>query len=323
MGSFCVAAFGAVLTSASCSTLPEIKDPPARHFAHAPKTGRIIIYGDTRGAVHFGPINVESLRRKTDYETERQLVTARLAEEKPDLIVHSGDIVERGSSAGQWLEWERDMAPLRQAGVPLYMAWGNHEYWADPGEAAGYIAERFPHLGGAHWYAVQYDRLLIVVLDSNFTQLASQARERQNAWLEATLAQADAAPEIEAVFLVAHHSPYTNSTTHPPHEDSQNNFVARAKKSKKVRAYISGHVHNYERFFLDGIHFVVAGGGGAPQTKVNITSPKYPDQFQGPEIRPFQYCLVRVDDRRIAVDVMMLRREDRSWARGDGFTIER
>lgn len=312
--------FVLLVLSASCRSLPPVPDGTDYRIPRA--TGRIIVYGDTRGATRWGPINLEGFIRETDYARERELVMARLLEEKPDLIVHSGDVISRGSSGTEWGAWDASSAGLRAAKIPLFLAWGNHEYFLDPGEAAIHIDRRFPHLEGRHWYAVRYDRLLVVVLDSNFDELPRSDRSRQEAWLEQTLARADGDAGLAAVVLVCHHSPYTNSRVHAPDEQVQKRFVARARKCSKFRAMITGHVHNYERFLVDGAHFVVAGGGGAPKTAVNRESPRYPDLFDGPEVRPFQYCLVTVGPERIAVDVVMLNEADGTWYRGDGFTLD-
>lgn len=309
------ATFAALLASACCSTGPPI--PDGFELAQPNDSGRFVVYGDTRKGMPF-----EGLLRETEFERERQLVARRLLEEKPDFIVHSGDLVGRGSSGTQWeTDWDVATAPLRRAGIPIYMAFGNHEYWYDRGEAARHIARRFPRLAGRHWYSIRAGRILIVVLDSNFDELRKGDAAAQDAWLDRTIAQADADADIATVLLVFHHSPYTNSVTHAPHDESNRRFVDRARRTHKTRGVITGHVHNYERFLVDGIQFVVAGGGGAPKTAVNVDRQRFKDEFAGPAERPFQYCLFTVEAKRIVVDVMMLR-GDGTWYRGDGFTIE-
>jgi len=116
-----------LVTAVVCSSLPRV--PTGLEIVQPRASGRFIIYGDTRKGMPF-----ESLLRKTDYDRERRLVAARIAEEKPDFVLHTGDLVGRGSSGTQWHEeWDEAVRPLSDARVPIYMAWGNHEYWADPG----------------------------------------------------------------------------------------------------------------------------------------------------------------------------------------------
>lgn len=71
---------------------------------------RVVLYGDSRSghAVHT------------------QLVQAILAED-PDLVLSTGDVVERGTEEGDWDRFFSVAGPLI-ARVPLYLAPGNHEY---------------------------------------------------------------------------------------------------------------------------------------------------------------------------------------------------
>ena len=150
---------------------------------------------------------------------------------------------------------------------------------------------------------------------------SAQNAARQDAWLDRTLTDAENDASITTVILTAHHAPYTNSLTHDPDVESQQRFVARARKCPKYRAYVAGHVHNYERFVIDGVQYVVAGGGGAPKTAVDVEKPTFKDEFSGPAVRPFQYCVLSVEAKRIVFDVMMLK-DDGTWYRGDGFVLD-
>ncbi len=312
--------FIGILGSACCSTPPPI--PDGLRFEHPRTTGRFIIYGDTRASVPF-----EWVKRETDYSSERGQITVQIVAEKPEFIVHTGDLVGRGSSNTAWAKWDNDMKAVGDSRIVMYAAFGNHEYWYDSGEASTLFALRFPHLQGRHWYGLRYDRVLLVILDSNFDSMkstdrtAEQNAARQDAWLDRALAEAESDASITTVILCAHHAPYTNSTTHEPDAESQRRFVGRAKKCSKYRAYVAGHVHNYERFVIDGVQYVVAGGGGAPKTAVDVEKPKFKDEFQGPAVRPFQYCVVTVEATRIVFDVIMLK-DDGTWYRGDGFVLD-
>jgi predicted phosphodiesterase len=307
--------FFAVVLNASCSTRPPA---PNGFTLETPRaTGRFVVYGDTRRAVVGEP-----LLRETHFDRERQLVADRLVAERPDFIIHSGDLVGRGSSGTQWdEEWDVMTAPLKRAGVPIFMSFGNHEYWLDPGEAMQHIHSRFPRLERRHWYALRYDRLLFVMLDSNFDKLYPDEVRRQDDWLERTLDDAGADATIATVIAVFHHPLYTNSVVHKPDAKSREHFLPRFAACAKLRIVFNGHVHNYERFLIGGVHYVVAGGGGAPKTAVDIKAPQYRDEFAGPAVRPFQYCLLTLEAARLAVDIMMLG-DDGTWYRGDGFVVE-
>jgi hypothetical protein len=96
------------------------------------------------------------------------------------------------------------------------------------------------------------------------------------------------------------------------------NFLEAAKKTKKFKAYIAGHVHTYERFLEDGIHFVVSGGGGAPLNDVESgRGTKHKDVYQGS--RRFHYLKVTVKDD-VHVETIMLD-EKGAWSKVDEFTF--
>jgi hypothetical protein len=56
-------------------------------------------------------------------------------------------------------------------------------------------------------------------------------------------------------------------------------FLARAPEKSRARFVVTaGHVHNYERFYQDGIVYLVSGGGGAkPYTIVRQPADLYQD----------------------------------------------
>jgi hypothetical protein len=56
-------------------------------------------------------------------------------------------------------------------------------------------------------------------------------------------------------------------------------FLAQAPEKSRVRFVVAaGHIHNYERFYQDGIVYLVSGGGGAePRPIVRLPADLYQD----------------------------------------------
>ncbi len=280
-------------------------------------TGRVVIYGDSRPAVS----GERFFLGRTDPVKERAQIIARIAAEKPDLVIHSGDLVARGSSEGHWTKWDETHKAILDAKIPFYPALGNHEYDGDTKEALGYLNKRFPELGGCRWYAVRSGPLLFVLVDSNFDELPKEFVEAQDAWYRKTLKDAGSDPDVKAVIVVSHHPPYTDSVVHGPSEETKRRFADPAAACPKFRHYVAGHVHNYERFLVGGIPYVVSGGGGAPQTAVRTSDFRTEPAFQGPELRPFHYLLLAVGQNGASVDTMMLQ-PDGAWKSGDRFEFK-
>ena len=258
---------------------------------------------------------------RTDPARERGLIIDRIAAEKPDLIVHSGDLVGRGSSASHWDLWDRTHKPILDAKIPFYPALGNHEYDGDTKEALGYFRQRFPFVGECRWYAVRAGPLLFALLDTNFDELPPKFVAAQEAWFQETLRAANEDPEVKALILVSHHPPYTNSNVHEPSEETRRRFADPAAACSKFKLFVAGHVHNYERFSIKGVPFIVSGGGGAPQTAVRTADFRTGSEYKGPELRPFHYLLLTVGPTGATVDTMMLQPDD-SWKSGDRIELK-
>jgi predicted phosphodiesterase len=306
--------FLAVFLLASCkaSSVPPQIDP----IQVALPTGRIVVYGDSRPAV----TGESFFMGRSDPAAERALIIKRIAAEKPDLIIHSGDLVQRGSSDDHWEAFDETHRAIFDAKIPFHTALGNHEYEGDTKEALGYYHRRFPDKKRCRWYAVQAGPLLFAMLDSNFDALAPEFVPAQDEWYLKTLKEAEADPAVHAVIVVSHHPPYTNSAVHGPSEETRRRFVDPASKFRKFKMYVAGHVHNYERFQIGGVAFLVSGGGGAPSTPVSIRNVRTPPAYDGPEIRPFHYLLFTVAKDRAAGETWMLQ-DDGSWKVGDRFDI--
>jgi 3',5'-cyclic AMP phosphodiesterase CpdA len=306
-----------LLLAAACKKSPlDVPDQVDPIKVNLP-TKRIILYGDSRTATRGEGF----FMGRTDPARERPLIVAQVAAEKPDLIIHSGDLVARGASEDHWKAWDLLHKPLIDAKIPFHSVLGNHEYTGGSLAGLDFHAERFPSHKGCRWYAVRAGPLLFAMVDTNFDDLPTTFIERQGEWFQQTLIDADADKDVKALVVVSHHPPYTNSTVHGPSEETRRRFSDTAAACSKFRMYLAGHVHNYERFLVKGAHYVVSGGGGAPQTAVNINKFRTEPAFHGPEIRPFHYLLMTVGDAGAVVDAMMLQSDD-SWKSGDRFEIK-
>jgi hypothetical protein len=145
---------------------------------------------------------------------------------------------------------------------------------------------------GPRWYSVLKAGALFLVLDSNVvddqggvrlrTDLHSVAEwDEQMRFVRDHLVAADRDPRVHHVFVLLHHPIYTRSTGHPsarplwdyprgtPAERQARTLKHWLDQSRKLRAVLAGHVHNYERYVcerdgLPPVIYAVVGGGGAP-----------------------------------------------------------
>jgi 3',5'-cyclic AMP phosphodiesterase CpdA len=279
-------------------------------------TARIIIYGDSRPAV----TGEQFFMGRTDPEAERALVIERIAFERPDLIIHSGDLVTRGGNEEHWKNFDLTHKAIFDAKIPFHATLGNHEYLGEESDRLRHLHARFPERKGCRWYAVRAGPILFAMLDTNFDELPKSFVESQDAWFGKLLRDAASDEGVKALIVVAHHPPYTNSKTHGPSEETRRRFSDTAATCPKFRMFVAGHVHNYERFDIKGVPYVVSGGGGAPQTGVRTSEFRTEPAFKGPEYRPFHYLLMTVGDAGASVATVMLQ-DDATWKTGDRFEL--
>lgn len=212
--------------------------PLGRAGAEAPACSRCAaVYGDSRDG----------------HEAHRRIV-ARILALKPALVFHSGDMVHDGRSDEAWKSFDEITAGLRRS-AEFFPVHGNHENHAPRFFAEFQLDPKKP------WYSVDRFGVHFAVLDSESPFWKGTS---QGTWLEKDLKAASAREDVRHIVVLLHRPIY--GTGHHGPDDSKVLAPALTPWFKKygVGAVFSGHDHLYERSQVDGITYVVAGGGGAP-----------------------------------------------------------
>lgn len=193
-------------------------------------------------------------------ESHRRVVE-RMAQEVPDFILGTGDMVDEGSKQEQWQEFFAIEAALLRDNV-YFPCVGNHDRQGRGRTADTYRAYfSVPDNGGdtERYYAFTYGASRFLVLDSN---VHSFGLTDQTAWIERELIAARQDPAVRHVFVVMHHPPFSVSL-HGGHRDLRERWTPLFERYN-VTAVFSGHDHVYTRAEHDGVRYFVSGGGGAP-----------------------------------------------------------
>ncbi len=275
----------------------------------------VIAYGDTR---FTDPANHEA----TDPDARRALV-AKIADEKPDALVISGDLPLDGSVANDYTVFHDETAAWRQAGLRVYPALGNHELKRGQDIAPTNWWAAFPELNHRRWYSVAFGNNLILSVDSD---LPLTEGSRQQMWVKDQLDHLPASTQY--VFVSLHHPPIADSIVDTHSHDARPNeqalaalLEARQPSTHAAFVVIAGHIHNYERFNQNGVIYLVSGGGGARPYPVSRT-PR--DLYQDPAFPNFHY--VRFDFDGKALHATMVRLADPGaskpvWEKKDKFDV--
>lgn len=214
-------------------------------FQTAPAPGepfRFVVYGDTRSQPEA-----------------HAAVVKRILKFHPQLVVHTGDLVADGRSEEAWADFWRVIDPLAST-MSFFPALGNHER-----NAQWY----FTFFGPLRDYSFDYGSVHFTVLDTNRppSEYASQDR-----WLKEDLARSSRIPWH---VVICHHTPVT-CIAEERRRVAAERLLARLEpilKAGRVQAVFSGHDHNYQRHEVNGITYVVTGGGGAPLYDVRPDTP--------------------------------------------------
>jgi hypothetical protein len=138
---------------------------------------------------------------------------------------------------------------------------GNHDWMA---EGARPYLDYFTLPGNERYYDVAWGDVHVFVLDSDPSEPDGiTAESRQAAWLRERVAASRARWKI----VTMHHAPYSSG----PHGSTQ--VMRWPYKQWGVDLVLAGHDHDYERFDIDGLPFIVNGLGGAVFYPLRSTAP--------------------------------------------------
>jgi hypothetical protein len=277
----------------------------------------IVAYGDIR---FTDPKETEATNPKV-----RRWLVDKIAAEKPDAVLLGGDVPWRGGQANDYAVYRSETQSWREAHLRIYPALGNHELIGFEQQCLENWWSAFPELRGRRWYSVQLgDSVYVLNLDSNSSLMPDS---EQMAWVRS---QFGTLPQTARfVFLNLHHPPVVDvqpngdaSHNGRPNEKALADFLAKAPEKSRVRFIVAaGHVHNYERFFQDGIVYLVTGGGGAKPYPIVRTAADLYQDFAFPN-----YHYVRFVESGDKMEATMIRVADPDassprWEEKDHFEI--
>ncbi len=244
-------------------------------------------------------------------------------------VVNSGDVVwwgNQGRTVADSPYWKRvndtQLKPLPQADAEMRAAglegrWfispGNHEVWGDPKiegmlNAVPYLKKfgvtpdnpiyKFDFKGVRFIYlwSGKYDAQSPSMWTSDKPKYAEQITQLQK-WLDEARAKG-----IKKAFITFHYPTFARSGFGAiPGPDNPHKAIAAYAKDMEVVVF-NGHIHTTEMFDVDGVKYLMLGGGGAEQdpilpgrTSVNVPADYPPDLYWKGQPPKEEYNYVLVD----------------------------
>ena len=312
-----VAVFACLAGSAPAVMGPSPSADSAPTFTVAPPKGSwtLIAYGDTR---FTNPADhVES------NPEARQALVRKIADEKPSVLLISGDLPYHGGDANDYVVYHVETEPWRQAGIRVFPALGNHELYhpRDQNECNTCLENwwnTFPELRGRRWYSVRFGEVYIITLDSN---LELTPGSEQSQWLAEQLKELP--KDVRYLFISLHYPPIADpvhlSTSHNARPNEQAVALQLEEAARQITAkivVIAGHIHNYERFQRAGVDYLISGGGGARPYQID-RSPI--DLYQDSTFPVFHYVKFVRDGG--SVRATMYRLDKGNFVAADSFIV--
>ena len=248
----------------------------------------VLAYGDTR---FTDPANVTATN-----PIARKALIARMAEERPDAIVISGDVPWHGGVAEDYAQFRRETEVWRSLRIPVVPATGNHEFsQCMPQACLENWWTAFPELRGRRWHAADAGSHVRIVALDTMSPLVAGSEQRQ--WLEHVVQTLQ--PSIDFLIVALHHPPVADIQTRlrldhnpRPNEVALADYLKAAAASHRARiVVVAGHIHNYERFLQDNVTYLVSGGGGAVPYEVDRTPA---DLYEGTDFPNFHYVKMTI-----------------------------
>jgi len=203
-------------------------------------------------------------------------------EDKPDLIINTGDTVmdeneeTRETVETRWQVWSKILAENR---IPMVSALGNHDVWYGPNKKLDEEYKADKRYGKAwamemlklsgRYYSFERNGWKFIALDSINGTEGYQLDDEQFAWLEDELEKTNSpvcifnhVPIISmgALLYATKHSPlkevkFPSADMHNDHQRIKDLF----SKHKTVKLALSGHVHYVDAVEFLGIKYLCNG----------------------------------------------------------------
>ena len=252
----------------------------------------LIAYGDQR---FTDPANT----RRTNPRIRLWLVK-QIAKEHPDAVIMNGDVPLAGNVVNDYAVFQAETKVWRNLNLHVYPALGNHEFVGEARQDLENWWNTFPELRGRRWYSAQLgSRVYLLALDSDTSLLPGSEQAR---WIEKQIEGLPAS--VDFVMVSLHHPPVADVQTHievdhnpRPNEMALRDYLSKAAKTSHAVFLVSaGHIHNYERNVVEGVTYLVSGGGGAPPYFVERTPE---DLYQSILFPNYHYVKFTVEKDRL------------------------
>jgi hypothetical protein len=220
--------------------------------------------------------------------TAHSTVAQRVKSIDPEIIIDTGDLTADGNNISNWdsefFAPEKDV----MSRACLFPSIGNHE-----GTAANYLSYFYlpsESSGTGRYYSFNYANAHFIMLD---TYSSYSSGGLQYSWLVNDLT----ANQSKKWLIVAFHNPPYSSSTHGS-DTNVRSALCPLFTQYGVDVVFNGHDHDYERSYVNGVYYIVTGGGGAPLYPAGFNSWS---QFS---VSKYHCCRVSINNNSMTLEAI-------------------
>ena len=187
-------------------------------------------------------------------------IAALLLETDCDFGLHSGDVNQHRGEEYDLVYYQPYKDILKNK--TIFPCIGNHDNAYDHSQT--YLASfNLPYNNPdstERYYSFNYGNGHFISLDTDWPYSPGSA---QYEWLVQDL-QSEMRSETMWTVIIFHKPPWSEGWPGYPGETSVQTYLVPLFEQYGVDMVFNGHTHDYERGYLNGVYYIIAGGGGAP-----------------------------------------------------------
>ncbi len=226
------------------------------HYKVSSSSGEMSVDNTFSTAIYqYEPFTFVAYGDTRTNDGDRAAVVSRIININPDIVFNTGDLVEDGAQDSQWKIWFSTNQDILDY-IPYFVAIGNHE------ENAPLYFDIWHFPGNEQWYSIDYGNAHFICLSTEINLYGIQRD-----WLENDLL--NASQSSDWIFVFFHRPPYS-SGDHGSYLPARNAWCS-LFEDYGVDIVFNGHDHDYERSLVNGVYYIVTGGGGAPLRPVGTS----------------------------------------------------
>ncbi len=277
---------------------------------------RLVAYGDMR---FTDPAVTSGTNPRV-----RKWLAARIADERPQALLLTGDMPFVGSKSSDWQVFQNETSRWRDEKILQLPTIGNHEVRGDRVVGINNYLANFPAIAKHRYYSALLGNVEVISLDSMFSSTSTSPQAR---WFEAQLSHVP--PQVDFLFLLYHmpwmadrQSQVFVGLPSPQALGLRKILEAHLDRIRARVVVFNGHIHNYERFERRGVEYVITGGGGAEPYPLLYRGSA--DLYRDPGFPVYHYLTLEVSNHQLHAVMWKVKNPDAatlSVEQKDEFTL--